>query len=175
MTRTGSECAALFSDFSLDDFNHDSENARMTYSRLIYTPKGLGDLIIELNIKVSNYSFDIPLTIALVTVLSYILKLKWNSRTIMEIIALILLTHFCYIFFYTSLQLFYYSHPEKIRLLTTTFKQYFLEFMWTFIDNILIRLETFVIALYLVFKKSQEIQSKQNLSMNWTGSKCKRA
>ena len=171
MTRTGAECAALFSYFRLDDFEHDNENGRMIYSRVIYTPKGLADLNIELNIKVSNYSFNIPLTITLVAVLFYMLK--WNSRTMTEIIALILLTHLCYIFFYISLHLFYYSHPEKIPSLTTIFKQYFLEFMWAFIDNMVIRFEPFLIALYLVFKKSQ-IQLKQNLSMNWTGSKRKR-
>ncbi|MBF0235481.1 MAG: hypothetical protein HQK65_20970 [Desulfamplus sp.] len=168
MTRTGSECAALFSDFSLDDFKHDSENARISYSRVIYTPKGLADLNIELNIKVSNYSFNIPLTIALVAVLFYMLK--WYSRTMTEIIVLILLTHFCFIFFYTSLYLFYYSHPEKIPSLTTIFKQYFLEFMSAFIGNMLIQFEPFLIALYIVFKKSH-ILSEKNLSINWFASK----
>ncbi len=152
MTRFGSECAALFSDFRLKDFKHDNETAQISYLRLIYSQKGLADLVIDLTIKVSNYSFNIPLTIALAAVL--LPMLKWNSRIMIEILILLLFIHFVYVFFYSSLQLFYYSHPNKMPSILTIFKQYFLEFMWMFIDNMVVRFEPFLVALYIVFRKT---------------------
>ena len=79
MTRFGSECAAQFSNFRIINFQHDHETAQISYSRVIYSKKGIGDLVIDLKIDVSNYSFNIPLTIALVAVL--LPMVKWNPRT----------------------------------------------------------------------------------------------
>ncbi len=161
MTRFGSDCAAQFSNFRLIDFQHDKETAQIIYSRVIYSQKGLGDLVIDLKIDVSNYSFNIPLTIALVAVL--LPMVKWSSRAMVEVLILLLFIHFAYIFFYTSLQLFYYSHPNKTPSLATLCNKYFLEFMWTFIDNMVVRFEPFLVALYLVFRKPRtKVKKKAN-------------
>ncbi|SLM29985.1 membrane hypothetical protein [Desulfamplus magnetovallimortis] len=163
MTRSGSECAALFSSFRLDNFVHDNEIAKINFSRLIYSHKGLGDLVIDLQINVSNYSFNIPLTIALILSLLPIVK-WWNPRTIIEVVIILLVIHFCYVFFYTSLQLFYYSHPGvRQDSFLTTLNQYFLEFMWMFIDNMVVRFEPFLVALYIFFRNqaTKKITSKK--------------
>ena len=161
MTRFGSECAAQFSNFRLIDFKHDKETAQISYLRVIYSQKGLGDLIIDLKIDVSNYSFNIPLTIALVAVL--LPMVKWKPQTMVEVFILLLCIHFSYVFFYTSLHLFYYSHPNKISSLPKLCNKYFLEFMWTFIDNMVVRFEPFLIALYLIFRKTKGDQKKKKV------------
>ena len=161
MTRLGSECAATFSDFRLDAHTHDNETSKSTFSRLIISRQGTADLAIDIAIKVSNYTFNIPLTIALVAALIPIIS--WNIRTMVEVAVLLISIHFAYVFFNTCLQLFYYAHPGQADAslpATTVGTQYFLEFTWVFIDNMVVRFEPFLVALYLIFKSSRKQSQK---------------
>jgi hypothetical protein len=94
------------------------------------TRHGIDDLLLDLKIEVSKYSFNVPLTFALVAGLFPIFK--WQKRSLIE----------------CTLQLFYNLTQVGIKTPSKAL-QFFLQFMWAFTDNMIIRFEPFLVAIYL--------------------------
>lgn len=118
----------------------------ITFSRRILTTKGLADFVVDIKIDVSKYSFNVPLTFALVAGLFPFFR--WRKRYVAEALVILVFVHLLYIYSLCNLKLFYQiaaieKTPPSISV------QYILEFIWAFTDNMIIRFEPFLIAVYL--------------------------
>lgn len=118
----------------------------------VLTEKGLGELIVELKIDASHFSYNVPLTIALVAGLLFFFR--WRKRYLTEIIVLLVFVHLLYIYFFCTLQVFYNLWQSDVRG-HSDFVQLFLEFMWTFTQNLVIPFEPFLVASYLWLRGRQ--------------------
>lgn len=117
-----------------------------------YSPRGFRVVELELSLPISNYSFNVPLTWALVVALFPVLK--WRKSILLEIALILVSVHLLYVFSLTGLQLYHAEvkagfRPQDITALL------FWEFLWAFTDNMIIRFEPFLVALYLYFRSRE--------------------
>ncbi len=111
------------------------------------TKKGLGEILADLEIDVSHFTYNVPLTIALVAGLFPFFR--WRKRYLVEIVLLLLFVHLLYIYLFCTLQVFYKLWQSEPRGHSGSVQQLFLEFMWTFTQNLVIPFEPFLVAVYL--------------------------
>ena len=158
LTQVGARLAAVTTGLRVEDVRHGKEKAAVTFTDQIMTAEGLSEVFLDLKIAVSDYSFNVPLTFALVVGLSPFFK--WRKRTLIEACFILMIVHFFYIYFVCILQLFYKMTVAGIR---TTSKpvQFFLQFMWAFTDNMVIRFEPFWGAVYLWLRNKSQDSSQR--------------
>ncbi|MBN2420598.1 MAG: hypothetical protein JXL81_14510, partial [Deltaproteobacteria bacterium] len=96
MAHIGTRIASLAPGFSVQHIEHDDEVATATLTRPVLTKNGLGDFQIDLKLSVSNYSFNVPLTFALVVALSAFFH--WRKRMVLEAGLFLIFVHLLYVF-----------------------------------------------------------------------------
>lgn len=146
MAHIGTRLAAWTPGFRVQHIEQDDEIATVTLTRPLMTKKGLGDFQIELKLSVSNYSFNVPLTFALVISLSAFFH--WRKHMLLEVSLFLFLVHLLYVFSFCSFQLYYQLAQAGIKV-PSRFTQYFIQFLWGFTDNMIIRFESFLVIAYL--------------------------
>ena len=146
LTQVGTRLAAWSTGLRVRSIGLEEEGISVCFAGPVLTEKGLGELIVELKIVVSSFTYNVPLTIALVAGL--LPFFKWRKRYLAEIVILLLFVHLLYIYLFCTLQVFYKlwlsnagGHSDSVQL--------FLEFMWTFTQNLVIPFEPFLVAVYL--------------------------
>ena len=118
-------------------------------------PAGTGlRQVIETTIEIptSNYAFNIPLSLSIMAAFYPFLKSKWIY---LEAIAILIFVHFLFVF---SLEgekltkiLSIHGYEESNHMV-----QIFWEFLWGFVDNMVLRFEPFLIGAYLFFMRNRE-------------------
>ena len=146
LTRVGAGLAAMTTGLNLEGVRHGEEKAAVTFTDQVMTSKGVRDVFLDLKVAVSDYSFNVPLTFALVAGLFPFFK--WRKLTLIEACVILIFIHLSYIYFFCILQIFYKLAQGGIRT-TSRPVQFFLQFMWAFSDNMVIRFEPFLVAVYL--------------------------
>lgn len=152
LSQIGAVMASKYPQCNVESVHQGQEDTTITFSKPVMTSKGMGDIVFDFKIPVSNYTFNVPLTFALVFALY--LYFKWKKRYLIEASAMLVGTHLLYIYSFCSLHLLkfivnsqdgivYGIIPPSIGV------QYFFEFLWAFTDNMIIRFEPFLMAVYL--------------------------
>ncbi|HVY54502.1 MAG TPA: exosortase H-associated membrane protein [Thermodesulfobacteriota bacterium] len=118
-----------------------------------FIPQKYGVAILKTTIEVpiSNYTFNAPLTFAIMAAFYPFLKRKWIY---LEAILILLVVHFLFVF---SME------GEKLSAALETqgyekggaVSQIFWEFLWGFINNMVVRFEPFLIGAYLYFFRNR--------------------
>lgn len=150
MTRLGTHLAAFTMDSTVKETVVDREDDRVSFVRSFYSGNDLADLVVDLTLSVSKYSFNVPLSLALIASLFPIFR--WRKRSLIEALLILLFIHLLYIYSFCCLQLYYAFLKAGIKYKTTGM-QLFWEFIWGFTDNMVIRFEPFLLTIYLWFKK----------------------
>lgn len=161
LTQMGSRLAGWTAGLEVEKIAHGKEDATVTFTRPLLTGRGLADYLIELKISVSNYSFNVPLTFALVTAL--LPFFRWRKKSLLEAGLILVCIHLLYIYSYCNLELFYNLSKSGIKTPSRPV-QYLLQFMWAFTDNMIIRFEPFLVAVYLWLRNrppAERISAKQ--------------
>lgn len=125
---------------------------------------GLSQVIkTTIEIPTSNYAFNIPLSLAIMAAFYPFLKSKWIY---LEALIILVFVHFLFVF---SLEgekltqiLTIHGYEEDNRI-----TQIFWEFLWGFVDNMVLRFEPFLIGAYLFLMRNRERKKKdqtENLS-----------
>ncbi len=156
LSKLGSYFASATMNCRIESFSKGKEVTKINFSKLISTTKGIGKLSIDVSISVSNYSFNIPLTIALIA--SLFPFFKWKKRYILEAFTILILVHILYIYSYCCVHIYHILAKVGVQKLTST-GQIFWESLWTFTDNFVIRFEPFLLTLYIWFRNKQNILS----------------
>jgi len=120
---------------------------------LIPANTGLSEVIkTTIDVSTSNYAFNVPLSLAIMAAFYPFLKSKWIY---LEAFAILVVVHILFVF---SLE------GEKLTQILTihgyeeqnTITQIFWEFLWGFVDNMVVRFEPFLIGAYLFFMRNRE-------------------
>ena len=152
LTQVGARLAAGTTGLRVEQIRHGKEVATITFARPVLTKKGLRDILLDLKISVSNYSFNLPLTLALITCLFPFFK--WRKKSLIEACFILLFIHLLYIYFFCSLQVLHQLTLVGMKAPPKTV-QFLLQFMWTFTDNMVIRFEPFLVAVYLWLRNTK--------------------
>jgi hypothetical protein len=146
LTYLGAHLAGATAGLELDKINHDRDVARITYARTVMSKGNVGEVLLDLRVSVSNYSFNVPLSFAMAAGLFVFFKWRW--RYIIEISVFLILVHILYIYSYCTLNGF--KELSKAGLEDPSAAvQFLLQFIWAFTDNMVIRFEPFLVAAYL--------------------------
>ena len=152
LTHVGSRLSAWSAGACVESIHHGKEVATITFAYPVVTNQGRGDILLDVKIAVSSYSFNVPLTFALLAGLFPLFR--WRIRSLLEACFILLFIHLLYISFFCSLQLFYHLAQAGIKTPLRPV-QFFLQFMWAFLDSMIIRFEPFLIAVYLWFRNRE--------------------
>lgn len=120
---------------------------------LIPANTGLSEVIkTTIDIPTSNYSFNIPLSLAIMAAFYPFIKSKWIY---LEALAILVFVHILFVFSlegYRLTQILTLHGYEDAGPVT----QIFWEFLWGFVDNMVLRFEPFLIGAYLFFMRNRE-------------------
>jgi len=109
------------------------------------------DIIIDIDVVTSSYTFNAPLSFAIMAAFFPYLKKK---RVYIEVLLILIIVHLMYVFS---------SEGEKLSVMMVgygyeapgAFKAAFWQFFWGFVDNMVIRFEPFLIGAYLYFRRGK--------------------
>lgn len=107
------------------------------------------DILIDIPVKVSSYTFNSPLTFAIMASLYPFIRRR--KRAYAEAVLIIFAVHLLYV---SSLELKDLSEIFMDRGIEAMSKQcmFGYQFMWGFVDNMVIRFEPFLIGFYLYMR-----------------------
>ncbi len=126
--------------------------AKKDFITVSFTPKRhKANIIIDIDVVTSSYTFNAPLSFAIIAAFYPYLRRK---RVYIEVLSILLFVHILYIFS---------SEGEKLTGLMVshgyetsgTFKAAFWQFLWGFVDNMVIRFEPFLLGAYLYFRRDK--------------------
>ena len=146
LTQVGARLAARSTGLEVRSMGLKGGIIPVHFAGPVITEKGLGELLVDLEIDVSHFTYNVPLTIALVAGLFPFFR--WRRRYLAEIVLLLIFIHLLYIYLFCTLQVFYKLWQSDARAHSDSL-QLFLEFMWTFTQNLVIPFEPFLVAVYL--------------------------
>ncbi len=140
-----SKAAAGVKYARFEEMTLESDTIEATFSHLRTGP----EVLIDIPLKTSAYTFNAPLTFAIVAALS--LSIRRRPRAALEAAAILFCIHLLYVF------------SREVKELTDVFVGRGIEsgggigtvlsqFLWSFTDNMVIRFEPFLIGLYLYIR-----------------------
>jgi len=150
-------CAAHLAAGSLDARVKSLEPAgpskqKITLTTPVVTSRGIGDLLVEQNVDMDTYTFNVPLTAALLA--ASLVFMRWPWYAALEGLLLIIAGHMLYLYTYLMLN-FQQAFANATSTRVSPVRVIFWEFAWGFADNLVIRFEPFlvVVILWLAFGK----------------------
>ena len=142
----GSRLAAWSMDVTMEKIESGKELSKITFAKPVLTKDGLQDLLLDLNMSVSVYAFNIPLTFALIV--SLLPFFHWRKRSYLEAGVILVAVHVLFVFSFCCVKI--YMALIKTGLAPRSgIQQFILEFLWSFTDNLIIRFEPFLMIVYL--------------------------
>jgi hypothetical protein len=114
-----------------------------------FSPLSRRDMLVDIPVKTSTYTFNAPLTFALMATLWLFLRKKWRAYS--EALLILLCVHLLYVFSLeaktlTETLIQRGIEPENVVRL------FFSQFLWSFTDNMVIRFEPFLIGFYMFIR-----------------------
>ena len=158
LSMAGAELATGHTKSQVEYITQEKDYTNIQFTRPVMTTKGMGDIVFDIKLSVSNYTFNVPLTFALAAGL-YI-YFRWKPRYLLEAGIILVFVHLLYIFSFCSLELLKnLTHSQGgivygIRL-PSKGEQFFFQFLWEFTDNMVIRFEPFLVAIYLWLRSKE--------------------
>lgn len=110
----------------------------------------------SIDVPISNYTFNVPLTLAIMAAFFPFLSTK---RIYLEAILILIFVHVLFVFTLEGEKLtkaFVSQGYEK----PSDTSQVFWEFLWGFLDNMVVRFEPFLIGAYLFFFRYRTVTAK---------------
>ncbi len=149
VTNLGARSAALVTGSVVEKVVFQDEKATVDFIYQALTARGPANLHFDAVLFVSKYSYNLPLTLAIIVALFPLVK--WRSRILIESLFLVLVIHFIYVLTYCNLQIYYALVKSGVKGLWKP-EQFFWEFSWAFVNAMVIRFEPFLIGIFLWFR-----------------------
>ncbi len=151
--RLGTTVASLSFDTRIENVQMKHDDVTVTHVKPIVTTQGIADVVITIPIGISSFTFNVPLTFSLVVCLYPFFS--WRKRWFLEVTVLLALVHFLYVYFKNGFYIYHILLKAQV-ISHSVLKSVFWEYSWSFIDNLLIRFEPFLVVTYLWFRKGTE-------------------
>jgi hypothetical protein len=153
ITTIASHAITLFKDVDIVSILRNKDIVSVGFIPQKY---GVSILKTTIEVPISNYTFNAPLTFAIMAAFYPFLKRK---RIYLEAVLILIAVHFLFVF---SLE------GEKLSAALETqgyekggaVSQIFWEFLWGFINNMVVRFEPFLIGAYMYFFKNRKPKEK---------------
>lgn len=136
-----SRLVMLVKDVRVEEITREQDTIQVTFSHI----KIKTDLLIDIPVKTSAYTFNMPLTFALVAAIWFFTARR--KRAFAEAFLLILTVHLLYVFSLEANELTGILTDRNVETASLPFRAA-LQFIWGFTDNMVIRFEPFLIGLY---------------------------
>jgi hypothetical protein len=146
LTHLGAHLAGTTAGAELEKVIQEKDVSTVSYARTVMKAGNVGEVLLDFKISVSNYSFNVPLSFALIAAL--FVFLRWHIRYVLEVSLILVLVHVLYIYSYCTLSLFREMANAGLKNPGLAL-QFGLQFVWAFTDNMVIRFEPFLVAAYL--------------------------
>ena len=154
---TGTYLAAATFQTRLETFEKGKEVLDIVHAKPMITAEGIADSVIQLKLYISNFSFNLPLTLAIMIALLPIFH--WRPLHLCEAIGLIVFVHLLFVYFFNAAHI--YGSLTQMKVIEPSLvKTAFWEFSWTFIDNLVIRFEPFLVIVYLWLRERKRLLKK---------------
>jgi hypothetical protein len=142
MTLTASRVIAGIKDLEIDAVDQDDERGQVTF-----TPYKINrDILIDIPVKTNTYTFNSPLTLAIMS--SLFLFIRKRLRAYGEALLLLLIVHLLFITTFEMKELTTVLMNMKLQTVSQS-RIFIYQFLWSFTDNMVIRFEPFLIGFYL--------------------------
>jgi len=151
---TAIRLSAFTTGVRIDKINIGKEKSHAKLSKPVATDRGMADVFVDLSFSISSYTFNVPLTLALIAALYPIAG--WRLKNFIEALAILAAIHLLYVYSYCTYQTLLTISKYGGQKLGTG-AQLFWEFLWSFTDNMVIRFEPFLIAFYLWLRGGHKI------------------
>ncbi len=158
VTNLGARSAALVTGSVVERAFFQDEKATVDFIYQALTARGPANLHFGAVLFVSKYSYNLPLTLAIIVALFPLVK--WRFRALLESLFLVLIIHFIYVFTYCNLQTYYALVKSGVKGLWKP-EQFFWEFSWAFVNAMVIRFEPFLIGIFLWFRSRANKKGRQ--------------
>jgi hypothetical protein len=145
ITYSVSNIVVPIKDVVLESITRKGGKIEVAFCRYTYR----GEMIAHISIKTSVYTFNVPLTCAILA--AFHLFIKRKKRAYLEAVLILLFVHALYVFSAESKNLtetFMSSGIEPMNKVKLAFYQ----FLWSFTDNMIIRFEPFLIGIYVFLR-----------------------
>ncbi len=149
LVRATSEITALVKNAQIKEIKNEKEKTTVSFVLKAYTLKGWKRLEVNVSFFVSTYTFNVPLTLALI--LGLFPMVSFEKKKILEAGAILILVHMVFVFSMEGRQIYYASVKSGIQP-RSEFAHFFWDFLWSFSVYMLIRFEPFLIAIYLYLR-----------------------
>ena len=142
MTLTASRVIAGIKDLEIDAVDQNDERVQVTF-----TPYKINrDILIDIPVKTNTYTFNSPLTLAIMS--SLFLFIRKRLRAYGEALLLLLIVHLLFITTFEMKELTTVLMNMKLQTVSQS-RIFIYQFLWSFTDNMVIRFEPFLIGFYL--------------------------
>jgi hypothetical protein len=142
ITLAASKLVSGLKNARLEEITQEKDIIQATFSPF----NGRTNMLVDITVKTSSYSFNAPLTFAIMMSLSlFILRKK---RAYAEAFLIILFIHFLYVFSLEAKELTEVFMEKKIEAISMP-RLFVYQFIWGFTDNMVIRFEPFLIGFYM--------------------------
>jgi hypothetical protein len=145
ITLVGSKLVAGLKDAKMEMITQEKDIIEITFSSLKYKT----NLFVYISVKTSNYTFNVPLTLAMMAGLYPFIKRR--KRAYAEAGLILLIVHFLYVFSREAKSLTEIFMDRGIEVFSVT-KLFVYQFLSGFTDNMVIRFEPFLIGFYIFIR-----------------------
>jgi hypothetical protein len=154
ITTVASHAIALLKDLDIVSIIRDKDIVSVGFIPHKY---GVTILKTTIDVPISNYTFNAPLTFAIMAAFFPFLKRKWIY---LEAILILIVVHFLFVFSLEGEKLSAALHTQGYTK-SGTASQIFWEFLWGFLDNMVVRFEPFLIGAYLYFFRNRKLPERE--------------
>ncbi len=148
----GVRTAALATGVQVKEIARRSDAVHAVLTTSVWTRRGMVDAEVPLIIDLAKFTFNVPITFAILAGLYPFLR--WHPRMAAEAGLILAGIHILYIFFFSIrfsqsalVEAGVIAMPPSV--IRTT-----VQFAWLFIDNMVIRFEPFLVAVYTYFRQT---------------------
>ena len=143
----GAEAAALSLDARVDSCHYEKFGVNATFTRQIVTPLGIFPAKTGIMLDDNEYTFNVPITLAMLIVTSLLLRISWRAWS--KALAALTMGHVLYVYscFLYHLQIFRVNIEGRELVSTPSLP---VQLFWDFCRSMLIRFEPFLILALLI-------------------------
>jgi hypothetical protein len=145
ITFIGSKVVAGLKDAKMEEISQEKDIIQATFRPL----KNKTGILIDVPVKTSSYTFNAPLTLAIMSSLYPFIKRR--TRAYAEAILILLTVHFLYVSSLEAKELTEIFMDRGIEGLSAPRLSVY-QFLWGFTDNMVIRFEPFLIGFYMFMR-----------------------
>jgi len=144
VTVSASKLLTLVKNVAFEEKTGNGDTIEATFS-----PLDRRDILIDIPVQTSSYTFNAPLTFSFMAALFLFIKRKKRAYT--EAVLILLAIHLLYVF---SLELKTLTEVliQRVVEKQNTPQLFISQFLWSFTDNMVIRFEPFLIGLYMFIR-----------------------